>query len=797
MYLNKQLLVLFICSCNLHTLFAQDDIQWINELKEVVFLADAVTVNNDTLTYSVSRIASLTDKSVEDVLRRLPGIVIEASGLILYNNKPINHFYIEGIDLLGAGYSLASRNIRPEDIISIQILERHQPIKVMKGHLYSDRAAINIKLKKSRLERPIGYVQGGSGIEDNITANMMVHLMKIGKSNQQLIHYGSQYNGSIQLSNDVTNVGSEMGLIVDPGDRLFTTDIFSTPSFSKNRYINNRDVEATHNFVKKVSDNYQYKTNIAYSAERNSFMQDMKSILLSEDKSIEREETNSTVYHMQKAKINFECEKNSETLYVKHVSQLIFDKKNNDYKINTNYNGQTKENLSLPRFNYSNSTDVAIPIGEHRLQGNLEMSLNNRPKNKMRFLTAGDSVSAYEQSFDGTSFAINAKTAHQYSFDAYSNIGISLDIAFNYDDLHSLYNLQNGNNISENDINGSVFVGAAIPFYKLVRSREKLIIEIPIECRIATFSTKNTNSVNYKKFDVNYKISNIFKFNSLFYTEAQFRRYKNYGTVMDFFSQPFRTSYLNTTIFGNEYLTSKDYTTLSMSMIYRNPIDGHNIMFSVLYNNIKCGMLSNNLIGKTDDSTNIIEMKNTQNMVNASFMASKQSYDKQLLIRMTSNIVYSNRATLRSSIPYKLSALYSSLKLSADKTLLQNRMNIFSACGWEYSNTDIKSQNRNTEKSISVNNITLDNKVSYSPIKHWNLVAECNAQWNKSIGWTNDVYIQGGVKYAKTKHEFNLSLTNLLNKRTWKLNSISLADKKIYTIDLRPIGFNITYKYLL
>lgn len=70
------------------------------QLKEVAVKADKIREQGDTITYGVSAFAQTQDRSIGDVLKRMPGIDVEKSGKIKYQGEDINKFYIEGTDLL-------------------------------------------------------------------------------------------------------------------------------------------------------------------------------------------------------------------------------------------------------------------------------------------------------------------------------------------------------------------------------------------------------------------------------------------------------------------------------------------------------------------------------------------------------------------------------------------------------------------------------------------------------------------------------------------------------------------------
>ena len=135
-------------------------------LKEVTVRNAPISSVGDTLTYNVASFKSASDRSIEDIIRKLPGIRVEDNGRIYYNGEPINKFYIEGLDLLAGRYALASRNISPDDVTAVNIYENHQPTRVLKDVVFSENAALNLKLKKKSMLKPIGYVKGGVGLND-------------------------------------------------------------------------------------------------------------------------------------------------------------------------------------------------------------------------------------------------------------------------------------------------------------------------------------------------------------------------------------------------------------------------------------------------------------------------------------------------------------------------------------------------------------------------------------------------------------------------------------------------------
>lgn len=133
-------------------------------IKEVIVKAPKVQMRGDTISYNVQSFASGQDKTIGDVLKKMPGIEVDPDGRIKYNGEPINKFYVEGADLLEGRYGLATNNINQKDVAKVEVLENHQPVKALKKVSFSDRAAINIKLKEDAKAKWIWQLYSAGGI---------------------------------------------------------------------------------------------------------------------------------------------------------------------------------------------------------------------------------------------------------------------------------------------------------------------------------------------------------------------------------------------------------------------------------------------------------------------------------------------------------------------------------------------------------------------------------------------------------------------------------------------------------
>ncbi len=117
------------------------------QLKEVTVKAERIREQGDTITYNVGSFAQAQDRSIGDVLKRMPGIDVADNGKIQYQGEEINRFYIEGTDLLGGRYGIATDGISHDDVGAVEVMENHQPMQVLSGVSFSNQAAINLRLK--------------------------------------------------------------------------------------------------------------------------------------------------------------------------------------------------------------------------------------------------------------------------------------------------------------------------------------------------------------------------------------------------------------------------------------------------------------------------------------------------------------------------------------------------------------------------------------------------------------------------------------------------------------------------
>ncbi len=228
------------------------------KIKEVKVEANAIERKKDTVTYYVANFKDSTDRSIGDVLQKLPGIEVAPSGQIKYQGKAINKFYVEGLDMLGSQYGIATNNIQASDIAKVEVYEDHQPIKVLQDWVASDRAAINLILKSGARGAWNGVVQAGAGYQP-VLWNGEVTPMFFGKKFQTIMTYKTNNTGE-----DVAReLESSMGLGWD-AERLTGIQEAGNPPVNERLYLDNNIHSVSINTINKTGEDSDLTVNAYY-----------------------------------------------------------------------------------------------------------------------------------------------------------------------------------------------------------------------------------------------------------------------------------------------------------------------------------------------------------------------------------------------------------------------------------------------------------------------------------------------------------------------------------------------------
>lgn len=237
------------------------------ELDEVVVKEAPITRKKDTLDYYVESFRQKEDYSIEDVLKRMPGIEVTTSGQILYQGSSINKLNIEGLDLMGDQYNQATQNMPAEAVSTIQVMENNQPIRALEGKIHSNHATLNIRLKKNYKMRPFGDAEVGAGGTPAIWDGSLTGI-QVAKKNQVLFTGALNNRGASlrSLQNGMSNFTGIYAQEQLPAPFLYSTTT-RRPPISPIYYMNNRSYFAGLNYMHAFTPYSTLRFNLLYNHE--------------------------------------------------------------------------------------------------------------------------------------------------------------------------------------------------------------------------------------------------------------------------------------------------------------------------------------------------------------------------------------------------------------------------------------------------------------------------------------------------------------------------------------------------
>lgn len=156
-----------------------------------------VSIKGDTIVYNVDSFKSGTERKLEDVLKKLPGVEVNADGEIEVEGKKVTKLMVEGKDFFDGDTKLGVKNIPADAIDKIQVLRNFNENSILKGvENNQDNVAMNIKLKSGKKNFWFGDMTAGIGV-GMLDSRYLI--------NPKLFYYSPKY--SINVITNFNNIG--------------------------------------------------------------------------------------------------------------------------------------------------------------------------------------------------------------------------------------------------------------------------------------------------------------------------------------------------------------------------------------------------------------------------------------------------------------------------------------------------------------------------------------------------------------------------------------------------------------
>lgn len=237
------------------------------EIKEVKIKTKLITKRGDTISYDLKAFESKADRTVADVLKKIPGIEVNPDGTVLYQGEAINKFYVNGKDLMEGGYGTINNSLPKDAVQKVEVMENHQPVKILKDKVPSEQAAVNIVLKKKVTMTGRGEL--GAGFSPGLW-NAKLTPMFFGQKNQWVLNYKANNTGeTVENEGNLLAFGSryEGRRSQASAQDWLSTESASTPPLPQKRYLMNNVHYLSANVLTNPFKNkeWELKTNANYT----------------------------------------------------------------------------------------------------------------------------------------------------------------------------------------------------------------------------------------------------------------------------------------------------------------------------------------------------------------------------------------------------------------------------------------------------------------------------------------------------------------------------------------------------
>lgn len=346
-----------------------------NVLDEVVVRSTApITIKKDTVEFNVKSFKTKADANVEDLLKKLPGVEVDAEGAITVNGKSVNKILVNGKPFFGNDPTITTRNLTKDIIEKIQITDTKTNAQAFSGEdSDGENKTINLTIKKENNKGYFGKVAAGVGTDDRYEYAGMVTRFKQSERigllaggnniNSPGFSFGNQRQ---QFGGNNRNFGGGQGIITSNNYGVNYINAFgkifelSTDYFYKNSESDNKTSSDRETFL---SDGSSFFT----SSENTSFNESD-----SHDASIDFEiEIDSTFRIDIESDFNADLNKNTYN----SVSQSLNDNQTltNDSKTNSIADSDTKS--------FDNELNITKKFGSKGAFLRVELTANVRKAN--------------------------------------------------------------------------------------------------------------------------------------------------------------------------------------------------------------------------------------------------------------------------------------------------------------------------------------------------------------------------------------------------------------------------------
>lgn len=148
------------------------------ELNEVEVIAhkDKMYYKGDTLQFTADSFKVKPDATVEDLLKKLPGIKVDAAGKITIHGKVVDQVLVDGDEFFGTDPTIATKNLNANTVETVQVFDKKNENTENGGD--ETVKVVNLKLKEDSKKGYFGKLSSASDLQKFYENEMLLNKFK-------------------------------------------------------------------------------------------------------------------------------------------------------------------------------------------------------------------------------------------------------------------------------------------------------------------------------------------------------------------------------------------------------------------------------------------------------------------------------------------------------------------------------------------------------------------------------------------------------------------------------------------
>ena len=747
-------------------------------LREVTVEAPKVSQRGDTVSYRLGAFTGKSDLTLEDGLKRLPGVEVAETGKISYLGKEISDFYVENLQLAGSNYGLVTKNMPAEYVTDVELIENHQSAAMDKGKM-SDNVAMNVKLSNKAKFRPVGstevmagaqprrfvYRVGGTGMMFSPKFQAMLNL-KAGNYGQENFYFKSQRLPDYARS----AIGQLTG---------------ATPPLRKDYYTNIDDLSTSLNFIRAFSQSKTLRVNLGYSYESSRNHYSNTSIYATDQGTIEFAESGDPSGKSHQPYIDLYFNQNDPNKFVSNSLAAKGDITENDFPVASN-----GENYS--QFQKLKTLLISDDFGWRKKYGSKIYSFHT----DLSFIISPtamwdvESPGTFNAHQSASSHTLEWKASTSFSWNRKQSIWtLPIDVNLSTSRLQSEldYNPDFSNNIASTEANVSF-----APRYELTTRRRLIELSISVPVKLQFLHARNRRSeakADLERVLLNPNLRLVINPSSRFSLSLNGGINHSTGDLLDLLTNQIMTDFRNIKT-ASGIIGKTKTASATVKAEYKNAIEMLFADASAGYSQSSRNTINSLYIESGEIENGTIFFNNNSDNFTGSAMISKQFSRQGIFMSMRGVYNWTKSHSIQQG--ELITSYAKSFSISPRITI--NPLRFFEL---RYNGSIGKSFTRFQKSRSGIFSMNNDIGLSIYPANGWDIFGDTSILRKElSDGsYKNFSLFNAGVRWKFKKYNLTLKADNLLNTRHYSYSIFNGIN--VYSYDFLLTGRTIYLKWTM